>query len=57
MFGTNTLSVTMVLLPVARMPAVNQVSRTWYSPAGIRKNIHCGAPCSCANPPTMTHEL
>jgi hypothetical protein len=26
--GTNTSSVTMVLLPVARMPAVNQVSAT-----------------------------
>ena len=26
--GTNTLSVTMVLLPVARMPLVSHVSRT-----------------------------
>ena len=54
--GTNALSTTMVLLPVPRMPAVNQVSRTVYSPGGTRKNFHSGAGPSCVMPPSMTQE-
>jgi hypothetical protein len=51
------LSVTMVLLPVARMPAVCQLSRTENSPGGIMSSSHSGAGPSCRSAPTMTQGL
>jgi len=47
----------MVLLPVARMPAVCQVSRMVNCPGGIMKNSHSGAGPSRAMPPTMAQVL
>ena len=55
--GTNTLSVTMVLLPVPRMPVVCQVSRTEYSPGGTMSSSQSGGPAPCSKPPTITQEL
>ena len=51
--GTNTSSVTIVLLPVARMPLVSHVSRTLYLPGGMRNNTQSGAGPSCSKPPTI----
>jgi len=55
--GTNTSLVTIVLLPVPFMPAVNQVSRIVHSRAGIMKKAQSGFSPSCTRAPIMSQVL